>query len=63
VEDKGFYDAVRDGLLKLVNCGEGPTHTDILKSDLDYLQERKNSGLCFRRYPEIIEGRISEEEY
>ena len=55
VEDKGLYDAVRDGLLKLVNCREGPSHYAIMKSELDYLQERRTAAML-QKVPEIIEA-------
>jgi hypothetical protein len=55
VENEGLYDAVRDGLLKLVNCREGPSHYSIMKSDLDYLQERRVAAML-QKIPEIIEA-------
>ncbi len=55
VEDKGLYDAVRDGLLKLINCREGPSHYTIIKSDLDYLQERRTAAML-QKIPGIIDA-------
>jgi hypothetical protein len=55
VEDKKLYDAVRDGLLKLVNCREGPIGYAVAKSDLDYLQERRTAAML-QKIPEIIEA-------
>jgi hypothetical protein len=54
VEDKGFYDAVKDGLSKFVQ-GAGNSSCDypVLKSELDYLQERR-TGAMLQRIPEIV---------
>lgn len=59
VEDKGFYDAVRDGLLKLVNCREGPSHYTNMKTDLDYLQERRTAAML-QKIPDIIEAEFQQ---
>ena len=59
VEDKGLYDAVRDGLLKLVNCREGPSHYAIMKSEIDYLQERRTAAML-QKIPEIIEAEFQQ---
>jgi hypothetical protein len=55
VEDKGFYDAVRDGLLKLVSCREGVPYYTTLKSDLDYLQERRTAAIL-QNIPGVVEA-------
>jgi hypothetical protein len=55
VEDKGLYDAVRNGLLKLVNCREDDSRYTALKTDLDYLQERRTAAIL-QKIPEIVEA-------
>ncbi|MFB3887261.1 MAG: hypothetical protein ACE144_18710 [Thermodesulfobacteriota bacterium] len=55
VENKGLYDAVRDGLLRLVSCREGVSQYATAKSDLDYLQERRTAAMV-QKIPEIIEA-------
>ena len=54
VEDKALYDAVRSGLLKLVNCGEGDSRYSALKTELDYLQEKRTAAML-QKIPEIVE--------
>ncbi len=54
VEDKGLYDAVRNGLLKLVNCGEDDSRYSALKTELDYLQEKRTAAML-QKIPEIVE--------
>ncbi len=53
VEDKGLYDAVRNGLVKLVNCGEDDSRYSALKTDLDYLQEKRTAAML-QKIPEIV---------
>ena len=55
LEDEELYDAVRDGLLKLVNCREGPSHYAIMKSEMDYLQERRIAAML-QKIPVIVEA-------
>ena len=55
VEDKGLYDAVRNGLLKLVNCGEDDSRYSALKTELDYLQEKRTAAML-QKIPEIVEA-------
>jgi hypothetical protein len=55
VEDKALYDAVRSGLLKLVNCGEEESRYSALKTDLDYLQEKRTAAML-QKIPEIVEA-------
>jgi len=55
VEDKALYDAVRSGLLKLVNCGEEDSRYSALKTDLDYLQEKRTAAML-QKIPEIVEA-------
>lgn len=54
VEDKGLYDAARNSLVKLVNCREGVPQYATLKSDLDYLQEKRTVAML-QKIPEIVE--------
>jgi len=54
VEDKALYDAVRSGLLKLVNCGEEDSRYSALKTELDYLQEKRTAAML-QKIPEIVE--------
>lgn len=54
VEDKGFYDAVRNGLLKLVNCREDDSRYSALKTELDYLQEKRTAAML-QKIPELVE--------
>ena len=53
VEDRGLYEAVQNGLLKLVNCREDTSHYLGLKSELDYLQERRTAAML-QKIPEIV---------
>jgi hypothetical protein len=55
VEDKGLYDAVRNGQLKLVNCGEDDSRYSALKTELDYLQEKRTAAML-QKIPEIVEA-------
>jgi hypothetical protein len=53
VEDKGLYEAVQNGLLNLVNCREDTSHYLSLKSELDYLQEKRTAAML-QKIPEIV---------
>jgi hypothetical protein len=53
VEDKELYDAVRNGLLELIDCREDVSHYSVLKSNLDYLQE-KRIVVMLQKIPEIV---------
>ena len=53
VENKGLYEAVQNGLIKLVNCREDTSHYLRLKSELDYLQERRTAAML-QKIPEIV---------
>ncbi len=53
VEDKELYDAVRNGLIKLVSCGNDSRDYALLKSNLEYLQERRTAAML-QRIPEIV---------
>jgi hypothetical protein len=53
VEDKELYDAVRNGILKLVSCNEDVSQYSVLKSELDYLQEKRTAAML-QKIPEIV---------
>jgi hypothetical protein len=53
VEDKGLYEAVQNGLLKLVNCREDTFRYLSLKSELDFLQERRTAAML-QKIPEVV---------
>ena len=53
IEDKGLYEAVQKGLLKLVTCREDTSPYASLKSELDYLQERR-TAVMLQKIPEIV---------
>ncbi len=53
VEDEQSYFAVRDGILKLVNAGKESCDLTGIKSELDYLQERRTADLL-QRIPGIV---------
>lgn len=56
VEDKICYDAVGKGIQKLVNCeNNNMSEYFILKSELDYLHERRTAAIL-QKVPEIIEN-------
>lgn len=59
VEDKGLYDAVRNGLLKLVNCGEDDSRYSSLKTELDYMQEKRTVAML-QKIPEIVEAEFQQ---
>jgi hypothetical protein len=55
VEDRDCYDAVGKGIQKLVNCGNNNmSEYFILKSELDYLQDRRTAAML-QKVPGIIE--------
>jgi len=53
IEDKGLYDAVRNGLLKLISCREGAGDYSLLTSELEYLQEIRTAAML-QKIPEIV---------
>jgi hypothetical protein len=53
IEDKGLYEAVQNGLLSLINCPEDNSRFLSLKSELDYLQERRTAAML-QKIPEIV---------
>jgi hypothetical protein len=54
VEDEQSYIAVRDGILKYVNTGKDSCDLVSIKSELDYLQERRTAALL-QRIPGIVD--------
>jgi hypothetical protein len=54
VEDKELYDAVRSNLVKLISCGEDSRDYSLLKSKLDYLQEKRTAAML-QKIPGIID--------
>ena len=54
VEDKELYDAVSKCIVKLVNCDTNSSDLLRLKSDADYLQERRTAAML-QKIPEIVD--------
>ncbi len=54
VEDKELYDAVSKCVVKLVNSETIPSDSLLLKSEANYLQERRTAAML-QKIPEIIE--------
>ncbi|MGZ3538741.1 MAG: hypothetical protein ACXVAB_12000 [Thermodesulfobacteriota bacterium] len=54
VEDKGLYDAVRNDLVKLISSRNDSGDYSLLKSKLDYLQEKRTAAML-QKIPEIID--------
>lgn len=54
VEDKELYDAVRSNLVKLISCGEDSRDYSLLKSKLDYLQEKRTAAML-QKIPGIVD--------
>ncbi len=54
VEDEQSYFAVRESILKLVNTGKDSCDLPGIKSELDYLQERRTADLL-QRIPGIVD--------
>ena len=54
VEDKGLYDAVGAGISKLVNSSGSSSDYLFLKSELDYLQERRTAAML-QKIPELVD--------
>ncbi len=59
VEDKKLYNAVRNGLIKLVNCGNDSSDYALLKSNIEYLQERRTAAML-QKIPEIVNGEFQQ---
>jgi hypothetical protein len=54
VEDKELYDAVSKCIVKLVNCNANSSDSFLLKSEADYLQERRTAAML-QKIPEIVD--------
>jgi hypothetical protein len=55
VEDKNFYRAVGSCIQRLVNSGNNACDYLRVKSELDYLQERRTAAML-QRIPEIVDA-------
>jgi hypothetical protein len=55
VEDENFYRAAGECIRRLVNCGEDQAQYLRVKSQLDYLQERRTAAML-QKIPEIIQA-------
>jgi hypothetical protein len=54
IEEKGLYDAVGNGISKLVNSGKDSCNYTVQKSELDHLQERRIAAIL-QKIPERID--------
>jgi len=59
VEDKGLYDAVRDGLFKLTSCKDDSKEYSVLISNLDYLQEKRTAAML-QKIPGIVKDEFQQ---
>ena len=61
IEDKDLYQDVTKGILRLVGAGRNNEICDysLLKSELDYLQERRTAAML-QRAPEVIDRELRE---
>ena len=59
VEDVKFHRAVGEFIRKLVNCGNDNSEYLRVKSQLDYLQERRTAAML-QRIPEIIQAEFQQ---
>ena len=59
VEDEQSYFAVRDSILKLVNTGKDSCDLLSIKSELDYLQEKRTAALL-QRIPGIVDDEFQQ---
>jgi hypothetical protein len=59
IEDKKLYDTVRDDLVKLVSCRNDSRDYALLKSRLDYLEEKRTAGML-QKIPGIIENEFQQ---
>ena len=53
VEDKDLYDAVRSHLVKLISCRDDSGDYSLLKSGLEYLQEKRTAAML-QKIPKIV---------
>jgi len=54
VEDKDLYDAVRTDIFKLVSCRGNASDYSSVKSELDYLQEKRTAAML-QKIPKIVD--------
>jgi hypothetical protein len=59
VEDKELYDAVRSGWVKLISSRNDSGDYSLLKSKLDYLQEKRTAAML-QKLPEIIDDEFQQ---
>lgn len=59
IEDRTLYFAVSRGIQKLVNCRNNPGDYLLVKSELDYLQDRRTAALL-QKIPEAIQDEFSQ---
>ena len=59
VEDERFYFAANEGISKLVKTEQGSSNYLALKSELDYLQERRTAAML-QRIPEIVDDEFQQ---
>jgi len=61
VEDKALYQDVTKGIFRLVSAGKNNDSCDysLLRSELDYLQERRTAAML-QRVPEVIDSELRE---
>jgi hypothetical protein len=53
IEDKDLYEAVRNYLLKLASCRDDSSDHSLLKSGLEYLQEKRTAAML-QKMPQIV---------
>ncbi len=59
VEDEKFYEAARAGILKMVGKGSDSCDFITVKSELDYLQDRRTAGML-QRIPIIVDDEFQQ---
>ncbi|MGZ6292949.1 MAG: hypothetical protein ACXWMK_12255 [Syntrophales bacterium] len=59
VEDKELYDTVRNDLVKLISCRNDSSDYSLLKSKLEYLQEKRTAAML-QKIPEIIDNEFQQ---
>lgn len=59
IEDRNLYFAVSQGIQKLVNCRNNPGNYLLVKSELDYLQDRRTAALL-QKIPEAVQDEFSQ---
>ena len=53
IEDKDLYEAVRNHLFKLASCRDGSGDHSLLKSELEYLQEKRTAAML-QKIPQMV---------